>query len=521
METKIFSNLAGVRKRQRLELGLKAAASGLLAGAAFAFSFGLIRVAMAMTLSWLVIVGCLAVGMVIGLAVGLLWKRRWEDAASAVDTHYHLKDRAITALEFAQKEDDSALHHLAVEDAAQHLESVEPQQVVPMRMPKLLPYAVAASIVAFALLAWQPVTQETIAGPVAPIAEILQVAEDIEERLEQMEEVAQEEDDEELKKLAEQLRKDVEEMKEDDVDVREALAKLSEMQAEIAQQQAEYNEPLTTKNLEELGTALQTSAELREAGKDLEEGKFEEAAEKLSELENLDELDRREARATAEKVSEIAKNMKKAGLKELSESAERLSKSLKEGDKEGACKECKGIGEKVDKHAKRNAIARMLKREMDKLNESKSICQSCQKSGDKQCKNCGSKACKGDGECKAKANSLAELNKPKVSNKSTDTWGKGTSGVLNGDKTNLDSKRKIQEVTGQAGDGPSEYEVSKNAEGEATAKRGYRDTYKEYKKQSEAVLESEPIPLGQRQTIRRYFELIRPQDGDTKAAEGE
>jgi len=31
---------------------------------------------------------------------------------------------------------------------------------------------------------------------------------------------------------------------------------------------------------------------------------------------------------------------------------------------------------------------------------------------------------------------------------------------------------------------------------------------------SEAVLETEPIPLGQRQMIRRYFESIRPSDGE-------
>ena len=54
--------------------------------------------------------------------------------------------------------------------------------------------------------------------------------------------------------------------------------------------------------------------------------------------------------------------------------------------------------------------------------------------------------------------------------------------------------------------------------GDENAKRGYRDAYKAYKKQSDAVLESEPIPLGQRQTIRRYFELIRPQNGDSDEA---
>src|SRR5690242_7877211 len=38
---------------------------------------------------------------------------------------------------------------------------------------------------------------------------------------------------------------------------------------------------------------------------------------------------------------------------------------------------------------------------------------------------------------------------------------------------------------------------------------------KEYEQLSESALDSEPIPLGHRQTIRRYFEMIRPQDGET------
>ena len=520
METKILSNLAGVRQRQRYQLGLKAAAYGLLGGASIAFAIALVRGFMGLSIAWEMIAVCLGVVTAVGSVVGLVWKRLWEEAANAVDEHYELKDRAITALEFARGNEESPLQQLAIEDAAQHLDKVEPKLVVPMQVPKALPYAVAASVVAFTMLFWQPIETETIASPSAPIAGILEVADEIEERIKQMEEIAEEQQDEELKDLVERLKKEAEELKQEDVDVRDALAKLSEMQAEIAEKQAQFNEPLTSKNLEELGKALQTTEELREAGKDLEEGKFSEAAQKLSELENLDELDRREARATSEKIAEIAKNMKEAGLKELSETAERLSKNLKESNKEGACKDCKSLGKKVDKHAKRNAIAQILKKEMDKLNENKSQCQACQKPGDKECKNCGSAQCKGskDGQCQSKANSLAENKNPKVSNKPTNTWGKGTSGVLNGDKTNLDSKRKFQEITGQLGDGESEYEITKNAEGDENAKRGYRDAYKAYKKQSDAVLESEPIPLGQRQTIRRYFELIRPQNGDADEA---
>jgi hypothetical protein len=36
---------------------------------------------------------------------------------------------------------------------------------------------------------------------------------------------------------------------------------------------------------------------------------------------------------------------------------------------------------------------------------------------------------------------------------------------------------------------------------------------------TEAALNSEPIPLGHRQTIRKYFELIRPQGDEAEKAD--
>ena len=38
---------------------------------------------------------------------------------------------------------------------------------------------------------------------------------------------------------------------------------------------------------------------------------------------------------------------------------------------------------------------------------------------------------------------------------------------------------------------------------------------------TEAALNSEPIPLGHRQTIRAYFELIRPQGDEAEKADHE
>ena len=53
--------------------------------------------------------------------IGALKGRTLKGAASAVDTHYKLKDRARTALDFMTKAQPSDLHTLQIEDAEAHL----------------------------------------------------------------------------------------------------------------------------------------------------------------------------------------------------------------------------------------------------------------------------------------------------------------------------------------------------------------------------------------------------------------
>jgi len=67
----------------------------------------------------------------------------------------------------------------------------------------------------------------------------------------------------------------------------------------------------------------------------------------------------------------------------------------------------------------------------------------------------------------------------------------------------------------QSNEGETEIETSHSPEGKQQASRDYRASYDKYKKISEAVLDSEPIPLGHRQTIRKYFEAIRPTQAET------
>ena len=125
-------------------------------------------------------------------------------------------------------------------------------------------------------------------------------------------------------------------------------------------------------------------------------------------------------------------------------------------------------------------------------------------------------------KCNCQCNSLVTGHKPQKSKSPSSTWGMTSSGNIDGEKTSLLSQRQKMDLTGTPGEGPSDTETTSSPEARQQASRAIKKTdYDKYKKLSEAVLESEAIPLGQRQLIRKYFELIRPTNSEMaeKAAE--
>ncbi|HUG91100.1 MAG TPA: hypothetical protein VML55_09715, partial [Planctomycetaceae bacterium] len=310
-------------------------------------------------------------GPLAGVLLGLLWPRSWRAAARAVDVSCQLKDRAVTALEFASRSDAPAWRELQLRDAAAHLQAVDPGRVVPFRLPRVSAFAAVVFAAAIGLLVWPLPARHAAAGqPVAHVG-IVSIFEDVDERIDGLEELAADTDDEDLRELVERLRELSQEMKQPGIEVRDALAALSEMQATLAVQQA--------------------------------------------------------------------------GLGKLSEAASEMADGIGGGQ---------------------------------------------------------------GGQCNS--NSLAEGRNPQKSTSPTNSFGRGTSGNVFGDPTDLESTRNLVEVTGEQGDGPSDVETTTSPEAREQARRAYRESFEKFQKLSEAVLDAEPIPLGHRQTIRRYFELIRP-----------
>ena len=491
MQESVLGVLASVGRRQRAAFALCLMAYGLLAGSLLGLAFGFIRWRWGVPLSlWQSVTLMVASGPVVALLTVLLGSLRrggLHDAAAAVDRHYQFKDRSTTALEFLSKATPTPLQSLQIADAVQHLQRVEPRQVAPLRRPRSLLYALGSWAMAagVAVVMWLvPFGEPTVeAGPTPTPPQILAVAERLQERLQDLEEEARREQDKELEKLVEQMRQKVEEMKQPGVDEREALAKLSEMEAAVQTQQAQYNTAVVDGQLQSLGSAMCSAAALEGAGKALQENKLDKAAQ---ELEKLDEpnLDRKEQKVIEEKLKQVAKEMGEAGLGQLSGAVSDFAENLKGGKGKGK-KATKVLAREVKNQARRKRINDLLTGELDNLKE-----------------------------CKCNCNSLVTGKKPQKSTGPSSTFGATTSGNVQGERTNLLGQRNPVDLTGTPGEGPSDVETTASPEARQQARRGYKEVYKKYRKMSDAVLDSEAIPLGHRQTIRRYFESIRPQSGE-------
>lgn len=485
MGDRIYRELGPVRRRQESLLAVKALTWGLLASAVIACGLGAWRLAFAATLPWASVLGIVAAGPMVALIFTFAFRQGgWHQAAEAVDAHYHLKDRSITALEFLTKPLDPVMKSLQIEDAERHLAAIVPAQVVPWRIPRVVPVAATAVVLAGLLLLWPTAAKTLKAGAEPALPQIVAEAEKIEEDLKELDSLAKKEKDKDLEKVLKEMADKVMELKQPGVDVKEALAKLSEMQAALAAEQAKYNPALVDAQLQSLGEAISAAESMQDAAQALQNGEHQKAAEKLEELDPTD-VDRKEAKTIKDRLKKLAKQMKESGMGQLGEATDSLGEGL-ESDGQVAKDSAKKIAGICKSQAKRKSIFNSLCLECNKLSECKSNCNK---------------------------NSLAKGKAPK-SDKPSQTFGLKTNGELYGEKRELGARRDRKDITGQMGQGPSETETTHSPEGREVASAKYRESYQKYKKMTESVLDSEPIPLGHRQTIRKYFELIRPSNDE-------
>ena len=294
-----------------------------------------------------------------------------------------------------------------------------------------------------------------------------------------------------MQELLEKLREKIGELNEPGVDEREALAKLSEMQAEVQAMANQLNIAALDGQLSSLGGALASSSAFEGAGKALMDAKFEKAEKELEKLDEL-KMTPKEAKALEEKLKQLAKEMGAAGQGSLGDAVAELADGVK-GGKGKVGKATRTLAKKINSAVKRKKVNELLLAQIEDLKECRCNCQ---------------------------MNGGPLLRMPVKSDSPSSNWGRTIAGDIRGDKTKLPSNRTPQQVFGTPGaDGESEMETTSTPEARQQASRAYQQKYMKFKQESDAVLEGEPIPLGHRQTVKKYFELIRPSNADIPATQ--
>lgn len=484
--TQLQNRIQAVKERQQQEWLWKCLSSGLIAGSAVSCVVGLLRMGLQGSFGWGWVVAPTVLGALGALIYAVVNRRSDSYAAFAIDQACDLKDRIQTALQFLNlnQADADPLRRLQVADAETHAAAIVPEQVTPIAGPRFWPLAVALTFCAV-FLAFLSGPPNQLQASVQTNAVVESQADRIAGELQELEQLQKEQQNPELEQLVKDLEEMIQQMKQPGLDPKEALAKLSEMEASLQQMQQQLDDPQAAAELQQIGEALSLSEAMATAGEALSKGELEKAAEQLEKME-MPELDRKTEKAITEQLDKLNPGNQDGQPKsKTQDAAAQISQGLGQGNRSKFQDGMKGLAGEARKHGRRKKLSDLLRKQCQCLSECKSECES---------------------ECRSQAQS---------NKKGGSKAGSAASGNQPGDKTAKLKTQPEMNIKGQeSSSGDSEIETQSGDEQQQEAVRAYREKADKYEALSESVLESESIPLGHRQTIRRYFEMIRPGQGE-------
>ena len=427
-------------------------------------------------------------------AAGFLAEQTWQKTAAEVDRRYQLRDRTVSALQFADHQ--TPAHELQLLDAACHLEDIRASEVAPIRFPPVMRWAGLLLMAAF-VFQFAPANGSALRPTTDSVTDISESVEAIEKEIDELNEIASDTEHDELKHLAERLKTDLAELNENDGTLRDKIATMSEMQEELRQMAASLNVEQMETQLSDVADALAHAKPFENVKNALKEKAWSKAAAALDSVK-AKELDRTETRPTGEALAATADSAKEKGLDEISESLDDLAESVKAGNAPDIEKNSLDLADQIRKHDAAKKMKNMLNAKVEMLARGKKLSLESNSEGN-------GLAANATGVNEKKGNS--EQNSDAPSRKA----GGKSSGNKPGEKTQRNGELQMARLTGRLGTtGDSEKETIATDENDQTASRLAQESFAKYKKMSEAVLQSEPVPPGHRATIQRYFEGIRP-----------
>lgn len=428
-----------------------------------------------------------------GLLLGLVLPWDPQDAARRIDRVYRLKDRILTALVLLRGDRLTPIQRLQILDAAEQAREIDPAFVVPYRIPRTLIHATGLVFFAFlataVVLSFQP--SRDLPGSLLQPGMVFGEERFLEETINAIDKLAAEHPEEKpLQDLVGQIRKRTK------GDRTTALTTRSEVESSIRTALAALQIESVDLSMEELGQALEKAEETSSVGQALRSRNYSQAAEELEQLNSdlFGALSRQEREDVARQTEQAAKKMQERGQKNLRDATEKMSEAMRRENPETLKEGAADLAGELHKQSLRQQIAEQLSGRLSQLEHART-------------EHAGSGP--GPGEQGGGGNDTSKSDTP------GSQWGTGAAGDPNtGEETQLDGVRRQQKLTGLLGtEGESEYEKIDSAETyQGQAVKAYQDVDRDYRKVSEAVLEPEPVPLGRRQILRRYFESIHRED---------
>ncbi|MFQ6098316.1 MAG: hypothetical protein ACE5O2_11385 [Armatimonadota bacterium] len=275
------------------------------------------------------------VGLLAGLAWGLLRPITLLQAAALTDERLNLRERLSTAIQFASREDASAMVPALMSDASATAERIRPERVFPYRPPRHVLHLCVAGLAFFALARFCPddllKTPSQIAVERAMRREgkkTIRLARRAKKRAEAENLEVSREAAKKLERLGRRLEKAR-------LSKKQALLQTQKLTKEIREKQRRLAEKNTPKNLAAAAKALKKAGLKTEAAravaKAVGEMKLAEAANKLEEAAKKaesGELSPQERKNLAEDLGKLSDALAKTGATAMAETLQKAAESL-------------------------------------------------------------------------------------------------------------------------------------------------------------------------------------------------
>ncbi|MEM1157666.1 MAG: hypothetical protein AAF649_07630 [Verrucomicrobiota bacterium] len=435
------------------------------------------------------------------VAAGVVYRARvpLRQIRLQMDAKLGLPDSILTSGEWAElKNMDDPWYQAQVQQTAQVMKGVEWNTVWPVRIDKkfwisLSSWIVAVGVALVLLASWQRTeaarmaeVQQRKENPPAQVQMMEEVFEDWEQALEIQ-------PDEELAELLQELQPLREKMAEGELNERALMVEINRIQDKLAQRMNQLESESMAADSAELAEAFEQMDGAGRLAASLRRQDFEAAAlEALKQEKQLAQGLQNmppgpSAERQAQQMGKTAQALQQRN-QPLSENLQRMSSSLRNRDSKSMQQAW-------------NQLSKQLQNESQKQGKCNSLSLQLAQMG--MCKN------PGQGQ-----NISTGMSKLSLAQSLQEQKGAGTGVDPNrfGQQTELDAERNSETLTGMSGAGDSQVMLEQSLDPtlESATTAEVQQRFAVYEELSQQAIEDESLPLPYRQSIKQYFEGIRP-----------